>query len=68
MSDVIKRDIQDLYDNMNLEEIYSAIISNMQDGAYFVDKDRRILFWNDAAEKIRTVNCDCEGDGCHCDK
>ena len=41
-----------LDNNMNLEDIYIAIISNMQDGAYFVDKNRMILFWNDAAEKI----------------
>lgn len=42
----------ELYDKINLEEIYKAIIANMQDGAYFVDKERKILFWNEAAEKI----------------
>ena len=41
-----------LYDKMDLKDIYIAIISNMQDGAYFVDQNRRILFWNDAAERI----------------
>ena len=41
-----------LYGNMDLESIYAAIISNMQDGAYFVDQNRRILFWNAAAERI----------------
>lgn len=40
------------YKNYDLEDIYSAIIENMQDGAYFVDKNREILFWNSAAEKI----------------
>lgn len=44
--------MEDLYNNIDLEEIYKAIISNMQDGAYFVDKNRKILFWNEAAEKI----------------
>ena len=41
-----------LYENINLMEIYESIISNMQDGAYFVDKNRKILFWNQAAERI----------------
>ena len=41
-----------LYENMNLTDIYAAIVANMQDGAYFVDKNRKILFWNDAAERI----------------
>ena len=36
----------------DLLDIYSAIIENMQDGAYFVDQNRKILFWNSAAEKI----------------
>ncbi len=40
------------YDNYDLEDIYSAIIENMQDGAYFVDQNRKILFWNSAAERI----------------
>lgn len=47
-----------LYQNMDLQEIYIAIISNMQDGAYFVDKDRRILFWNAAAERITGYRAD----------
>ncbi len=42
----------ELYKDMNLEDIYAAIVANMQDGAYFVDQDRRILFWNAAAEQI----------------
>ena len=44
--------MESLYDLVELEDIYLAIISNMQDGAYFVDKNRRILFWNEAAERI----------------
>lgn len=37
---------------MNKEELYLKIIDNMNDGVYFVDLDRRITFWNKAAEKI----------------
>ena len=48
----------ELYQDMNLESIYIAIISNMQDGAYFVDKNRRILFWNAAAERITGYSAD----------
>lgn len=43
---------ENLYEHMNLVDIYIAIISNMQDGAYFVDKNRKILFWNKSAERI----------------
>lgn len=58
-----------LYENMNLEDIYVAIIANMQDGAYFVDKNRKILFWNQAAERItgyskeEIVGKDCPDSG-----
>jgi len=37
---------------MNHEEMYLEIIENMREGAYFTDMDRRIVFWNGAAEKI----------------
>ena len=37
---------------MNNEEIYSEIIENMREGAYCTDTERRILFWNKAAENI----------------
>ena len=47
-----------LYENMNLVDIYAAIVANMQDGAYFVDKNRRILFWNAAAERITGYSAD----------
>jgi diguanylate cyclase (GGDEF)-like protein/PAS domain S-box-containing protein len=33
-------------------EIYRAIMESLQTGVYFVDRDQRILFWNDGAEKI----------------
>ena len=37
---------------MELYDIYRSIIENMTDGAYFVDRDRKIQFWNHAAEEI----------------
>ena len=37
---------------MNTQNIYKAIIDNMANGAYYVDTNRRILFWNHAAEEI----------------
>ena len=37
---------------MELYDIYRSIIENMTDGAYFVDRDRKIQFWNRAAEEI----------------
>ncbi|MBQ6903405.1 MAG: PAS domain S-box protein, partial [Lachnospiraceae bacterium] len=37
---------------MEANEIYRSIVDNMTDGAYFVDRDRKIQFWNKAAEEI----------------
>jgi diguanylate cyclase (GGDEF)-like protein/PAS domain S-box-containing protein len=37
---------------MDSEALYLNIIDNLQDGVYFVDKKRKILFWNRAAERI----------------
>jgi len=31
---------------------YKALLDNLYDGVYFVDKDRRILYWNKGAERI----------------
>ncbi|MBR5968754.1 MAG: GGDEF domain-containing protein [Lachnospiraceae bacterium] len=44
--------------NLKLDDIYISIINNMQDGAYFVDRDRKILFWNKAAERITGYTAD----------
>ncbi len=33
-------------------ERYRYLIDNLGEGVYFVDKDRKIGYWNDAAEKI----------------
>ena len=35
-----------------IEERYINIFDNLYDGAYFVDRDRKITYWNQAAEKI----------------
>lgn len=33
-------------------EFYKDIIDNLYDGVYFVDRDRRITYWNKGAERI----------------
>lgn len=37
---------------MTSAQFYLDIINQLQDGIYFVDKERRIQFWNHAAEQI----------------
>ncbi|MCL2235735.1 MAG: GGDEF domain-containing protein [Defluviitaleaceae bacterium] len=37
---------------MERERMYLEIINVLKDGVYFVDTERRITFWNKAAEKI----------------
>lgn len=37
---------------METEKMYLTILNNLSDGVYFVNNDRRILFWNKAAEMI----------------
>lgn len=37
---------------MEKEQLYLNIINNLRDGIYYVDKTRRITFWNKAAENI----------------
>ncbi|MHB1452362.1 MAG: GGDEF domain-containing protein [Saccharofermentanales bacterium] len=37
---------------MKQEEFYLKMLENMYDGIYFVDKERRIIFWNKGAEII----------------
>jgi len=50
---------------MLTEELYLNIINNLRDGIYFVDTERRILFWNKAAERITGYTAD-EIVGKHC--
>jgi PAS domain S-box-containing protein/diguanylate cyclase (GGDEF)-like protein len=61
----------------NDPEIALAVLNGMQTGVYLVDRERRILFWNDGAERITgyhrhevigrrcaddlLVHCDTEG-------
>jgi diguanylate cyclase (GGDEF)-like protein/PAS domain S-box-containing protein len=37
---------------MTNEAMYLEVINNLCDGVYYVDMERRITFWNSAAEKI----------------
>ncbi len=44
---------------MKLEtDSYKRIIENLHDGLYFVDRDRTITFWNNAAEQISGFSAD----------
>lgn len=46
-------------------EIFRVVLESLQTGVYFVDRDQRILFWNQGAEKItgylrqEVVGCFC---------
>ncbi len=46
-------------------ELYKDIIENLYDGIYFVDIDRKIIFWNKGAERI-TGFLETEVMGRHC--
>lgn len=35
-----------------MESVYRNLLDNLYDGAYFVDRDRRITYWNRAAERM----------------
>ncbi len=37
---------------MPAEDLYREIVENMVDGVYFVDRERRITYWNKGAERI----------------
>lgn len=50
---------------MKAEELYLNIINNLCDGVYFADTERRILFWNKAAEEITGYSAE-EIVGRHC--
>lgn len=34
------------------DSFYQKLLDNLYEGVYIVDKDRKILYWNDAAEKM----------------
>lgn len=44
---------------------YRDLLDNLYDGVYFVDKDRTILYWNDAAEKMTGYSRE-DVEGSHC--
>lgn len=51
---------------VNLTELtYKKIIEDLREGIYIVDRDRRIVFWNRAAEKISGFSAE-EVVGNHC--
>ncbi len=45
---------------MEFKEVWtpSVLLDNLHDGVYFVDRDRRILYWNRAAERITGFSAD----------
>jgi len=44
---------------MNLDvESYEKVIASLHDGLYFVDRDRTIIYWNKAAERISGFTAD----------
>mgnify|MGYP004641241493 FL=1 len=43
---------------MTQEELYLSILNHIQDGVYYVDMDRKIQFWNQAAEQITGYRAD----------
>jgi diguanylate cyclase (GGDEF)-like protein/PAS domain S-box-containing protein len=45
---------------------YKAIIDNIDEGVYFVDRDRKILYWNKGAERISGFTSEqVQGRFCH---
>ena len=44
---------------------YKKLLDNLYDGVYFVDKDRKITYWNKGAERITGYAAD-EVVGKHC--
>jgi len=37
---------------LDFEQFQETILNSLSDGVYFVDRDRRILFWNKACEEM----------------
>ena len=38
----------DLFD----QGFYKELLDHMSDGVYFVDRDRKIVYWNEGAERL----------------
>jgi len=47
------------------DRFYRELLDNLYDGVYFVDNDRRILYWNDAAAKMTGYSRE-DVEGRHC--
>lgn len=52
---------------MQIEDMYLSVLNNICDGVYFVDTNRKILFWNHGAEEITGFTAD-EMLGKHCNE
>lgn len=50
---------------IQMEKLYLDILNNLRDGIYFVDTQRKILFWNKGAEEI-TGHSAADIMGAHC--
>ena len=46
-------------------ELYKELLDRMSDGVYFVDRDRRILYWNEGATRLTGFKAE-EIVGKHC--
>jgi diguanylate cyclase (GGDEF)-like protein/PAS domain S-box-containing protein len=51
----------DLFD----QGFYKELLDHMSDGVYFVDRDRKIIYWNDGAAKLTSYKAE-EVVGRHC--
>lgn len=47
------------------DELFRKVIDNLYEGVYFIDRTKRITYWNQAAEKITGYNAS-EVVGVHC--
>lgn len=44
--------MRELSDELDIDRMQNALLEALTDGVYFVDRHRRILYWNRAAERI----------------
>ena len=51
---------------MNLDDsLFKELLDTLYDGVYFVDRERRILYWNKGAERLTGYSSE-EVLGVHC--
>src|SRR5512138_459514 len=47
-------------------DYFKVLLDNLYDGVYFVDRDRRITFWNKGAERLTGFSKqEADGRSCH---